>query len=170
MITRYFISIVIFIFAFFSGFAQDNVKKTKQEQKLEQQLLTEDLMNFKIFDFVGVTAFSERGKPVSITSGPNTVSFSPEMIKSNLPFFGTAKTASAGYGRQTGYMFEGKPEEYVMENTKKGYKLKAVVKTGNDSFTLNLSAGPDGGASLNIFSINRSSMRYSGEIKKTEPK
>jgi len=170
MISRYSFSIVILIFLFSSVLAQKSAKKTKQERKLAEQKHTEELMSSSVFVFKGVTAFSERGRPVSITSGPNTVSFSREMIKSDLPFFGTARTASAGFGQPAGYMFEGKPEEYVLENTKKGYKLRAVVKTVNESYTLNLTVSPGGIGNLNIFSINRSSMRYNGEIKKTEQK
>ena len=151
-----------------AAYAQEAGKKSKEERKLEMQKHTEDLMNSKSFLFVGNTAYSEGGKSVTITSGPNTVSFSPDLVKSNLPFFGTAKTASAGYGGQSGYTFEGKPDEYTVDSTKKGYKVKAVVKSGNDNFTMNLTVSPEGGANLSVYSISRSSMRYNGEILKPE--
>lgn len=168
MKTRYSILILILLFVFPASYAQKSGKKSKDERKLEQQNLTEELVNSKIFLFEGNTAFSEGGKPITITSGPNTVSFSPELVKSMLPFFGTARTASAGFGGQSGYTFEGKPEEYVIESSKKGYKLKAVVREGNESYTLNMSIGSDGTANLRVFSINRSSMRYNGVIRKPE--
>jgi hypothetical protein len=160
---------VLFLFLLFtltSVYAQE--KKTKEQKKMEKQQEVEELMSSKNFIFEGNTAYPETGRPITITSGPNTVNFSPEMIKSNLPFFGQVKTASAGFGAQSGYSFEGKPDEYTIENSKKGYKLKAVVREGNESYTLNMSIGNDGNANLNIYSINKSSMRYNGEIRKPE--
>jgi len=166
MKTRYSILILIILFAFTSAYAQEQSKKSKQEQKLEKQKQVEEMINSKIFLFEGSMAYSESGKPVNISSGPNTVSFSPDMIKSDLPFYGQANSASAGYGTPGGYKFEGKPDEYSIEPSKKGYTLKAVVKAVNESYTLNLSIGTDGNANLNVYSINRSSMRYNGEIVK----
>lgn len=158
----------MFLFFISTAYAQEAGKKSKEERKLEQQKITEELVNSKIFLFVGSTAYSEGGKSVTITSGPNTVSFSPEMVKSNLPFFGTTTSASAGFGGQSGYTFEGKPDEYTIENAKKGYKLKAVVKSNNESYTLNLSISAEGNANLSVYSINRSSMRYNGDIRKED--
>ncbi len=168
MKTRYSILLLTLFFIVSVSYSQESGKKSKAERKLEQQKQTEELMNSKTFVFRGSNAFTEKGKTINMASGPNTVSFSPEMIISDLPFFGEAKTASAAYGGTGGYKFEGKPDEYTLEATKKGWKLKAVVKTGNDTYTMNLSIGPDGTANLNIFSINRSSMRYNGEVKKAE--
>jgi len=168
MKTKYLTSLLILFLVIASGYSQDSEKKSKEERKLEQQKQTEELVNSKTFLFIGSTAYPENGQPISITSGANTVNFSTEMIKSNLPFFGQVKTASAGYGAQSGYTFEGKPEEYTIESSKKGYKLKAVVREGNETYTLNMSIGDDGNANLNVYSINRSSMRYNGEIRKPE--
>lgn len=168
MKTGYLVPIILLFFTISTGYSQETTKKTKEERKLEQQKQTKELVESKAFIFVGNTAYSEGGKSVTITSGPNTVSFSSEMVKSNLPFFGTAKTASAGFGGQSGYTFEGKPDVFTVDSTKKGFQLKAVVKTGNDSYTLNLSISPDGNGNLNVYSINRSSMRYNGEIRRSE--
>jgi len=163
-----FLLLTLLVLAISTGYAQETTKKSKEERKIEQQKKTKELVESKIFLFVGNTAYSEGGKSVSITSGPNSVSFSPEMVKSNLPFFGTANTASAGFGGQSGYTFEGKPDVFSVDSTKKGFQLKAVVKTVNESYTLNLSISTDGNANLNVYSINRSSMRYNGEIRKED--
>jgi hypothetical protein len=168
MKTVHFILIPILLFAFIQVKAQEEVKKSKQELKLEKQKQVEEMVNSKTFIFEGTNAYSEGGKSVNITSGPNMVYFSPDRIKSDLPFFGQARSASAGYGTPGGYKFEGKPDEFTIENAKKGYSLKAVVKTVNETFTLNMSIGTDGNANLYVYSINRSSMRYNGEI--TKPK
>lgn len=155
---------MVLLLTFSIGHAQE--KKTKEQKKLEKQQAIEELIGSKNFVFEGITAYPERGKPINISSGQNTVSFTEEMIKCNLPFFGQVKSASAGYGSPGGYEFEGKPDEFTIDSTKKGWKIKAVVKTGNDNYTLNLSASPDGSANLNVYSLNRSSMRYNGDVKK----
>jgi hypothetical protein len=168
MKTSYSILIILSVFLVSAVHAQETGKKSKEERKLEKQKQTEELVNSKTFLFIGSNAYPENGRPITISSGPNKVNFSPEMIKSSLPFFGQVKTASAGYGAQTGYTFEGKPEEYTIESSKKGYELKAIVRQGNETYTLNMSIGDDGSANLSVFSINRSSMRYNGEIRKPE--
>jgi hypothetical protein len=162
-------SILILLLFFVSAtHAQEAEKKSKEERKSEQQKKTKELVNSKTFLFIGNRAYSEGGKSFTLTSDPNSVSFSQEMIKSNLPFFGTVKTASAGYGTQSGYTFEGKPDEFTIDSTKKGFQVKAVVKTVNEKYTLNLSISQVGDASLNVYSINRSSMRYNGDIRSSE--
>jgi hypothetical protein len=150
--------------------AQEPVKKSKQELKLEKQKETEDMLMNKTFVFVARSAFPSAGRQTSITSGASTVKFQPELITSDLPFFGTAYSG-VGYGGQGGMKFEGKPEKFTVEKTKKsGYEITAVVKTTEDSYNIILTAGSDGYASLSIHSNNRSSMSYSGVIEKPEVK
>jgi hypothetical protein len=161
--------VILFCFLVSSGVAQEPVKKTKQELKLEKQKETEEMLNSKTFVFVASTAFPSGGRSTSITSGASTVKFTPELITSNLPFFGTT-TRPTGYGTDSGMKFEGKPEEYTMEKKKSGYEIRLVVNTTDDSYRISLTAGSDGYASLSIYSNNRSSMSYSGDIVKPEEK
>jgi hypothetical protein len=161
--------VVIFCFIVSSAVAQEPAKKTKQELKLEKQKETEEMLNSKTFVFVARTAFPSSGRSTSITSGASTLKFAPDLITSDLPFFGTS-TRPTGYGTDSGMKFEGKPEEYTMEKKKSGYEIRLVVKTTMDTFRISLTAGGDGYASLSIYSDNRSSMSYSGEVVKPEEK
>ena len=165
MKSKYSIVLVTFLFVLSTGYSQESAKKTKEQKKAEKQEEIKRLVDARTFIFTGITAYSQKGRSVNISSGANSVSFSPDMIKSDLPFFGEAKTASAAFGGQSGYKFEGKPDKYTLEPYKKGWKLFAVVNTGNEKYTMNLTVGTDGNANLNVFSINRSQMRYSGDIK-----
>jgi hypothetical protein len=161
--------IILLCFLATTASAQEPAKKTKQELKLEKQKETEELINSKSFIFVARTAFPSGGRSTTISSGASTVKFTPEMIKSDLPFFGTS-TRPTGYGTDSGMKFEGKPDEYTMEQKKKGYEISLIVKTSDDSYHINLSVGSDAYASLSIFCNNRSSMSYSGVIEKPEEK
>jgi hypothetical protein len=164
MKSRYLISMIL-CFVIVSGFAQEPPKKSKQELKLEKQKEIEDMLNAKSFEFSAKSAFPSGGRQTSITSGASTVKFTPDLITSNLPFFGTT-TRPTGYGTDSGMKFEGKPEEYTQEKKKNGYEIRLVVKTTEDSYRISLTASSDGYASLSIYCNNRSSMNYSGEIVK----
>jgi hypothetical protein len=166
---RYTILIVLLTITVLSASGQEPVKKSKQEIKLEKQKETEEMLNSKTFVFVARTAFPSGGRSTTISSGASTVKFTPELITSDLPFFGTS-TRPAGYGTDSGLKFEGKPEEYTQEQKKKGYEISLVVKTNDDSYRINLTASSDGYASLSINSNNRSPMSYSGIIEKPEEK
>jgi hypothetical protein len=152
-----------------TGVAQEPAKKTKQELNLEKQKEIEDLLNAKTFVFSARSAFPSGGSQTSISSGVSTIKFTPDLITSNLPFFGST-TRPTGYGTDSGMKFEGKPEEYTLEKKKNGYEIRLVVKTTDDTYRISLTASSDGYGSLSIFSNNRSSMTYSGDIVKPEVK
>ena len=72
-------------------------------------------------------AYPQGGRSVNLTTTPNFVKFSPDLIDSDMPFYGRAYSG-AGYGGTTGLNFKGKPDEFTVEKTSKGYFLQASVK------------------------------------------
>lgn len=160
--------VIILVLIQVSLFSQEKSKKElKEEQKLEQQKKTEATVNSKTFVFTGSMAHPQGGRTIHMTTTPNFVKFSPDLIDSDMPFFGRAYSG-AGYGGPTSLTFKGKPEEFTVEKTKKGFFIKAAVKTDNDSYNISLTVSPEGSGSLTISSVNRSSMSYSGEISSAE--
>ena len=149
-------------------FSQEKSKKElKEERKLEQQKKTEELVNSKTFVFKGTTAHPQGGRSVNLTTTSNFVKFSPDEIESDMPFYGRAYSG-AGYGGSSGMTFKGKPEEFTVEKTKKGFYIRASVKADTDSYQLSLTVGNEGNTSLTISSVTRSSMSYSGNISGAE--
>jgi hypothetical protein len=149
-------------------FSQEKSKKElKAERKLEQQKKTEAMVTSKSFVFTGSMAYPQGGRSVNLTTTPNFVKFGPDEIESDMPFYGRAYSG-AGYGGPTGLNFKGKPDEFTVEKTSKGYFIQASVKSDNDSYKLSLTVGTEGNASLSISSVNRSSMSYSGNISGAE--
>jgi hypothetical protein len=112
-------------------------------------------------------AYRQGGRSVNLTTRPNFIKFNPDLIDSDMPFFGRAYSRS-GYGGPSGLTFKGNPSEFNVEKTKKGYQVTAVVKGENDTYNLSLSVGSEGNASLTISSNSRSTMSYSGDISKVE--
>jgi hypothetical protein len=88
---RYIFLLPLFIFIPAALFSQENSsKKSKEERKLEQQKQTEELVNSKTFVFVGTMAYPQGGKSVNLATTPNFIKFSPDMIESDMPFYGRA--------------------------------------------------------------------------------
>ncbi len=144
--------------------AQEKSKKQlKEEKKLEKQKQTALLVDSKEFVFVANTVMPQGGRTINLTT-EYTVEFHPDLIKSDLPFFGRA-FSGVGYGGDEGMRFEGKPSDYSMEKTKKAYVIKANVRGERDSYSMMLSVYFEGSATLSISSNNRSSISYYGDIK-----
>jgi len=150
------------------GFSQEKTKKElKKERKIERQKQTEALVNSREFVFSARTAMPQGGRSIDLSSNPGSVKFLPDLIKSDMPYFGSV-TGFVSYGGDGGMKFEGIPEGYTVTAEKKGYQVNAVVKGENDIYRLSLSVSLEGGASLAITSNNRSVITYSGEISAPE--
>jgi len=160
---------ITYLFILFSVFqvmlfSQEKSKKElKAERKLEQQKLTDSLMNAREFVFTARRAIPQGFSAIDLTTNPNYVWFLPDSIISDMPFFGQGYSG-IGYGGDKGLEFSGKPDEYSFTREKKNYQVKAVVKTGHDTFQLFLTVGFEGSATLSINSMNRSPISYNGEI------
>jgi hypothetical protein len=152
-----------------SGFAQEKTKKQiKEEQKIEKQKQIEALLNSKTFVFNATRALPQGGKSINLTSSYD-VKFSPDLVESNLPYYGRAYSG-VGYGGDAGMKFEGKSEEFTVTKGKKNYSIDAVVKGNNDTYRLSLTVSFEGSGSLSITSNNRSFISYNGDITAPEKK
>jgi hypothetical protein len=147
------------------GYSQEKSKKElKEEQKLARQKLTEELYNSKEFVFVGKTALPSGMKSVNLATNPNYLKFQPEMIESEMPFFGTSYSGASVYGRETGMKFKGKPDEFKVEKKSRNFQIDVIVKDNTDTYRISISGGFEGNASLTIISNNRSPITYQGDI------
>jgi hypothetical protein len=152
-----------------AGFSQEKTKKElKAERKIEKQKQTEALVNSKEFLFTARTAMPQGGRSIDLTTNPGSVKFHPDLIKSDMPYFGRVTGSAAYGGRDGGMKFEGKPEGYTVTVKKNGYQVNAEVKGENDTYRLSLSVSSEGSSSLSITSNNRSIITYNGEISAPE--
>lgn len=168
------ISVIFLSLLMITGYAQEKSKKElKEERKIEKQKQTDVLVNSKMFVFVGKIAFPQGFRTMDLTTNPNYVQFHPDMIKSDMPFFGRAFSGvgygDVGYG-DVGLKFEGIPQEFTIEKGKKSYQIKAVVRGDKDTYRLSLSVFFEGSATLSISSNNRSTISYHGELTPIEKK
>jgi hypothetical protein len=161
---------MLFLLILKPGFSQEKSKKElKEEKKIETQKQVEAMINAKEFRFVGRTALPTGMRSVNLSSNPNYMKFQPEMIESEMPFFGKAYSA-VGYGNDTGVKFKGKPEKFEVVKKSKAFEIEAEVKGSGDNFRISLSVGFEGSASLSITSNKRSTITYQGDIFPLEEK
>jgi hypothetical protein len=169
MKTKAFFVLVLSALIITPGFSQEKTKKElKAERQIEKQKQIEALVNSKEFLFTARTAMPQGGRSIDLTTNPGSVSFHPDMIKSDMPYFGRVTGSAAYGGRDGGMKFEGKPDAYTVAVKKKGYQVNASVKGENDTYRLSMSVSFEGSASLSVTSNNRSVITYSGEISAPE--
>jgi hypothetical protein len=147
-----------------SVYSQDKtIKATKEERRLERQKQVDEMINAREFVFVPRTAIPTGMSVVNLSLNQNSIKFLPDFIDSYLPFYGRAYRIE-GYGTDSGLRFSGKPDKFTIKKKGKLYQINVVVKGDTDVFSLFLSVGVDGFASLSVSSINRSQISFNGEI------
>ena len=168
MKTKRIIGLLLCLFVFTVGYSQEKTRKQlRAESKIEKGKQISLLIDSKEFVFVGKRAFPQGFRSIDLTTNTNFIEFKPDLIKSEMPFFGTGYSG-IGFGRDIGLKFEGKPLDFSIVRTKKSYELTARVRGEGDVFRITLSILDEGSATLTINSNNRSAISYYGEIFKID--
>lgn len=154
--------LLVFIGTFQVSAQSKDRKAVKEKRRIEKENEISVLIESKTFEFRANRAIPTGYKSVDLTTNPNFVKFTPDLIVSAMPFFGRAYSAS--YSGDAGLKFEGKPENYTVEKKGNSYEIEAKVRSSNDSFTINLSVSFNGSSSMSISSNNRTTISYHGEI------
>lgn len=145
--------LVLFIFG--SATAQVEIEKAPNS--------IETLLNSKNFEFIANTMIPMSGGTKNLVGSNYSITFTPEMIVSNMPFYGRAYSGMA-LNRDKGMRFKGKPESFIITNTEKGFDINAEVNGENDTYFISITAGNSGFATLSISSNDRGTISYQGEI------
>jgi hypothetical protein len=162
--------LIVLLFAFTIGFSQEKSRKQiRKERQIEKERQTEHLINTKEFVFVAQRTSPQFFTNMDLTIIPNFIEFTPDFIRSEMPFFGRG-FSGIGYGGDRGLKFKGKPNEFTIVKKRKTYEIEATVKDEHDVFKISLSVSFNGSATLSIISNNRSPMMYFGDISKIEDK
>jgi hypothetical protein len=144
--------------------AQDKpAKLSKEEKKAQKEKEVEALISSGEYMFVGRYANPTGMKQVSLATNPNYLKVQPELIDSQMPFYGTGYSTT-GYGSDAGMKFKGKPESFTSEKGKKSWQIEASVSDQSDIYKIYLEVFPSGSAQLSITSNRRSTISYSGDI------
>lgn len=155
---------VFFLFSAL-GFSQEKMRNTSNEKtQIQSKDRISKMMDSKEFEFIAITAYPLGSSPIDLTADGYSVTFGPEMIISNMPFYGRGYSGVT-LSRDKGLKFQGKPENFSIGKNADGYEINARVNTENDQYTISLTLGNSGYGMLTISSNDRSTISYRGEIK-----
>lgn len=121
------------------------------------------LLRSKNFEFIANTAIPLSGPTKNLVGSNYSITFSPEMVISNMPFYGRAYSGMT-MGRDKGMRFKGRAENFTVINSKNGYEVTTSVKGENDTYVISITTGNSGFATLSISSNDRGTISYQGEI------
>jgi hypothetical protein len=160
-----FYSVVLILSMFtITAFSQGKTRsERKEEKRLDKQIQIETIVNTKEFVFIPRIALPSGMRSVNLSTSQYNIKFRHDFIESYMPFFGRAYSG-VGYGTDTGLNFKGQPQKFIVEKKRKNFQIEVVVKGETDNFSLFLSVGSEGSASLSISSNNRSTMAFQGEM------
>lgn len=148
------LNFILVLFIFGSITAQNKTEKAHTS--------IETLLNSKNFEFIANTAIPTSGPTKDLVGSNYSITFTPEMIISNMPFYGRAYSGMA-LGRDKGMRFKGKPENFNIEKNKE-YQVNATVTAENDTYEISMSVSDSGYATLIISSNHRGVISYQGEV------
>ncbi|QQX75467.1 MULTISPECIES: DUF4251 domain-containing protein [Aequorivita] len=163
---RIFLFIALFCFTLSSLNAQNKTTKTQPTAETEQTQ-TEILLNSKNFEFIANTAIPLSGPTKNLVGSNYSITFTPEMVTSNMPFYGRAYSGMI-MGRDKGMRFKGKPEDFIITSAKNGYNVTTTIKGETDIYVISISVGYSSFATLSISSNDRGTISYQGEIVNNE--
>ena len=157
---KIFLLIAFFCIAFGNLTAQEKNKKAQETVKADSNRV-EHLLDSHTFEFIANTVLPTGESSKNLVGSGYSITFSPEQIVSNLPFYGRGYSGMA-IGRDKGMRFKGTAENFTVEKGKE-YQVNTTVKDG-DTFEISLSVSNSGYATLTISSNNRGTISYSGEV------
>ncbi len=140
-----------------------NAQQAKKDKQASRIVFTKNMIDSQNFIFVPQSILPMRGSSRHLTSSYELV-VSKDTLISYLPFFGRAYTAPLLPG-DNGFDFTSTNFEYKINNDKKGgwdITIKPKDQVNVQQFSLRIF--DNGSASLNITSLNREPISYTGYI------
>jgi len=153
---------VLFIVLILFVFGQINAQNKSAEVSS-----IEILLNSKNFEFIANTMIPMSGGTKNLVGSNYSITFTPEMIISNMPFYGRAYSGAA-MSRDRGMRFKGKPENFTINKNEKNFEVNATVNGKADTYFISITVGDSGFANLSISSSDRAVISYQGEIIKIQ--
>ena len=148
--------------------AQESGREKRKVREKEKAAEITKMFEERNIRFVAQFAHPMSGGSVHLTS-EYTLDIEHDKVSSYLPFFGRAYYAEYG-GREGGIKFEADKVDITYGQDRRGYYARMEIKAQKDIYRLNLNFSPTGFGTLDVGSVNRQSIRFSGIVVKLEPK
>lgn len=145
------------------GIASCSVPRTAEEIAATDALITKALNNGE-FNFEVTRIYPTKGGPRTSFDG-YTLKVKDGVVNTRLPFFGESTLVTYGSTDEISITLKDAPVRITKEQDKKDWVLKFEGSNERETYQFLLTIFDNGNADLSVFSNNRSTMRYSGELK-----
>ncbi len=163
MKTRNILITALFSLVLLSVNAQEKTPPQQQLAPPAGQTAIEKLLSSGNFEFIANIMLPSGQAPKDLVGSNYSVTFTPEMIVSNLPFYGRSYSTIA-MGKDQGMRFQGAPENFKQSKNKNQFEVKTEVKSERDTYKLLLLVSKSGNATLSIATNDRGIVNYQGEV------
>jgi hypothetical protein len=147
--------------------AQESRRDQRKIREKEKAAEISKLIDERSLRFIAQFAYPMSGGSIHLTS-EYTLDIENEKVTAFLPFFGRAYYVEYG-GRDGGIKFEVDEVDIEFRQDRRGHIALMEVKAAKDIYRLNLSVSSSGFATLDVGSVNRQSIRFSGIVVKLKP-
>ncbi|MDR0796187.1 MAG: DUF4251 domain-containing protein [Tannerella sp.] len=135
-------------------------KGAAMEEKAAKEAALREAIDNRTFIVSVNKALPMGGSSRNLTS-PYTLEINGEKVKSHLPYFGRAYTVP--YGGGDGLIFDSDITDYQMSFDRRGKALiEFKTKSKEDQFVYRIHIFPNGTASIDVNSVNRQPISFSG--------
>lgn len=151
-------------------FSPQITAQTKSEKKEQRELKSQkeyeeikDLVNSKLFEF-NADWLLTKGNRINIAMGSNTLTVSKDSTRANMQYFGVVTTIGARGSE--GVSFDNVINDYKVKHNdrKKNISVSYTVKNKTENFNINLSIYSSGKAYVDVYSNNKTSVTYDGNV------
>ena len=167
---KYILMFIVFTASalFLNAFGTEKNNKSDFDSRSETQQLQDfaAITESKNFIFYARVATPMNARNINLTSEYN-VRVSNDSVFSYLIYQGMSHSAVFG-GTENPMIFNLPFSNYKTKKTKNGYLVKLSIKNGTDHLNFSFHISESGSTNLNVSSINRQPMSYSGEISGLE--
>jgi hypothetical protein len=163
--------VILLMFTLFSFQPVDAQNSRRERRNIREKEKAEEINKLtegRDLRFLAQFAHPMTGGSIHLTS-EYTLDVVGDSLSAWLPYFGRAYSIEYG-GRDGGIKFNASPEQIAWETEKQGKRVIMEVKTAGDVYRLNLQITPAGYATLDVSSVNRQSIRFSGIVTRRPEK
>ena len=161
---NYFTWAVLFVSLILAGCSAS--KGLTREERIAQETALREAIEKRAF-VVAVDKAFPVGEGMRVLTSPYSLTVNGNEVKSYLPFFGRAY--SVPYGGGAGLIFDSTITDYQLLFDKKGKAtIEFKTKSKDDQFVYNVSIFVNGSASVNVMSVNRQSISFTGKASPQE--
>lgn len=148
------------------GQSKEKRKQLKEEKSQKEYVQIKEIVEFKKYLFEINKVIPNGGPSINVSGHSYYIEITMDSIYTSIPYFGKVHT-SGGYGNNGGVSFDGYIDDYsvTLDDTSKKVTLKISSKKDNERIEFIINVYNSGNSSIMMKSMNRSTIRYLGQLR-----